>query len=399
MNGETGHGVLKQFSKNKIVCFSTADWDTLLPTNKHQLMTRFAKMQNRVLFIETLGTRKPRATSSTDIRRIFNRFSRGFEGPVKRRKNLYTLSPIVSPDWSSKPRITLNRKIFKLQLGRTLQQYRQSIVWCYNPYAVYLLDYFRPEKIVYHMVDDLAEVPGADKLALKEAEAQLLAKADMVFCTERSLYDRAKRITDSCMHLPNVADFRHFSRINSELKTTLLARLEALPRPRIVFSGNLAPHKVDFDLLLKVAQSRPEWNLVLMGPLWEGSEVPRSVQRLKEKRNVILTGHIPYRDLPTYLHTGDVLVIPYLLNDVTRAVSPLKLFEYLGTGKPVVSTPLPSVLPYGAAISVAEGPDEWIRSIEQSLVHNHRLELQRRALAKRHTWERRIHEMTEALRD
>ncbi|HMZ51693.1 MAG TPA: hypothetical protein PK988_05465, partial [Candidatus Sumerlaeota bacterium] len=87
--------------KANIVCFSTADWDTLLPTNKHHLMRRFAARGSRVLFIETLGTRAPKLGSGVDVARIGRRIMRGFEGARKRHKNLWTISPVVRPRWNS----------------------------------------------------------------------------------------------------------------------------------------------------------------------------------------------------------------------------------------------------------------------------------------------------------
>jgi glycosyltransferase involved in cell wall biosynthesis len=99
------------------------------------------------------------------------------------------------------------------------------------------------------------------------------------------------------------------------------------------------------------------------------------------------------------LHEADVLLIPYVLNDATRAVSPLKFFEYLATGRPVVASPLPSLLPYANAIRIAGSADEWITNIAQSLQDRHALQLQRRALARKNTWETRLVEMEDVIQN
>ena len=376
-----------------IICFSTADWDTLLPTNKHQLMRRFAARGSRVLYVETLGTRAPKMGSGTDLLRIGRRLARGFEGARKREKRLWTISPVVRPAWRTSPQIALNRAAFAAQAASTLRRFPDPIAWIYSPYACHLLETIRPALTVYHLVDDLSAVPGADREALLEAEARMLARADLVFCTERSLYDRARRVSDQAHFMPNVADYTHFSNATARRESTALVRLRALKRPRILFSGNLAPHKVDFALFRELASRRPDWEFVLIGPAWEGAASDRDWSALKERDNVLFTGHVPYEDLPPFLHEADVLLIPYRQNEATRAVFPLKLFEYLATGRPVVASPLPSLLPYAGAIRLAESAPEWIAAIGESLRDSHEMESQRRALARRHTWDRRVVEM------
>lgn len=374
-----------------VVCFSTADWDTLLPTNKHQLMRRLAR-RNRVLYVETLGTRAPRAASKTDLLRIGRRLKRAFEGSTRRENRLWTISPVVRPDWSTATSRALNRAAFAAQAGGVLEHFPDPVAWVYSPYAVHLLDRLQPSAVVYHMVDDLAAVPGANAEALRDAENRLLARADCVFCTERSLYDRARAANPGARFMPNVADYRHFSRPRA-VRSEAIARLRAMPRPRIVFSGNIAPHKVDLRLMARLAMRRRGWNFVLVGPVWEGADASADLRRLAALPNVWMPGHVPYEELPAWLHEADALVIPYVRNDATRAVFPLKFFEYLATGRPVVASPLPSLLPYEPAVRLAETTDEWIAALEASLLDNAEFAEQRRVLARRQTWEVRLREM------
>jgi glycosyltransferase involved in cell wall biosynthesis len=388
-------------TRQNIICFSTADWDTLLPTNKHQLMRRLAAAGNRVLYIETLGTRAPKLGSGVDLGRIGRRLKRGLQGPRKREPRLWTLSPLVRPRWETLSQIALNQFLFRRQVAGIRRRFAEPIAWVYSPYAVHLLETVRPARVVYHMVDDLSAVPGADVESLRDAELRLLSVADVVFCTEQSLYDRARRTARRAYFMPNVADYRHFSRVGEvgEQSATRLANLRAMPRPRVVFSGNLAPHKVDLDLIAQVAAREPGWQFVLVGPRWEGGEMPRSFRRLEQARNVHFTGHVAYEDLPAFLHEADVLTIPYVENEATRAVFPLKFFEYLATGRPVVASPLPSLAHFEGVARFAEGVEDWQRALREAMADAPEKARQRRALARRYTWERRLEEMSRALEE
>ncbi|MGF1572393.1 MAG: glycosyltransferase [Sumerlaeia bacterium] len=379
-----------------IVCFSTADWDTLLPTNKHQIMRRFAE-HNRVLFIETLGTRAPKLGSGTDLSRIGRRLSRSFSGVQQRTERLWTLSPLVRPNWASAFSRKANQSLFNLQISTARKDFPNPILWVYSPYAVYLLDLFpKPAAVVYHLVDDLSAVPGADVQALREAENALLARADCVFCTERSLYDRSKGINPKSFFMPNVADYQHFAHPNK--KSTAADKIGKLSAPKVILSGNLTPHKVDLMLMGALAKKMPDVQFIFAGPTWEGADAKPVFKALQKLPNVTFLGHVPYEELPAVLHQGDALVIPYIRNKATRAVFPLKFFEYLATGKPVVASPLVSLLPFHDAVYLAEKPTHWEQALRRCFAKPEHMREQRQVLARRQTWDLRLAEMSRELK-
>jgi glycosyltransferase involved in cell wall biosynthesis len=379
-----------------IVCFSTADWDTLLPTNKHHLMVRLA-VQNRVLYVETLGTRGPRL-ERTDLKRLWRRVRRGLGSPRQQAKNLYLLSPLVIPSFTTPLAVFLNLVSFQRKLRRFLQKtgMRSPIVWVYNPYAVHFLRDMPRKLLLYHCVDDLSEVPGAEKSGLRDAEIRLLRECDLVFASSKSLAAHCSAYNEATIYMPNVADFEHFNQAASD-GYPVAQEMQLLRRPIVLFSGNLAPHKVDFDLIEFLSRQNPQWTVVLIGPLWEGLPQKRA-DRLQGLPNIQLLGFVPYEKLPSYLKAADVLIIPYLLNEVTEKVFPIKFFEYLATGKPIVATALPSLSDYGQAVALCRTYETFAQAVGEAIQSDSEEKQKRRLdLARQNTWEHRLEEMSAAI--
>lgn len=172
--------------------------------------------------------------------------------------------------------------------------------------------------------------------------------------------------------------------------------MELAPRPRLVFVGAVSRVKVDIDLIAELARSRPDWSIILAGPVGLGD--PRTdVSGLEQIENIHLIGHRPHRDLPAVLRGADVALIPYELNQLTASVFPMKVYEYLAAGLPVVSTPLPS-LEGVEGVSFAADSTSMVSAIESLLASNNRAERRARSqLAEGHSWEDRIEEIELAL--
>ena len=152
---------------------------------------------------------------------------------------------------------------------------------------------------------------------------------------------------------PNVADFEHFSAARQA--GPIPSDLEAILRPRIGFIGAVSEYKVDFDLIAAVADARPDWHWVLIGQLGEGQ--PGTSAAKLRRPNIHLLGPRPYDALPGYLRGFDVAVLPCPLNAYTRAMSPMKFFEYLAAGRPIVATPVDGIMEYRESFWPAESPD------------------------------------------
>ena len=223
----------------------------------------------------------------------------------------------------------------------------------------------RPELVVYHCVDDLRAIPGVDRVAFEKAESRLLKRADHIFATSRYLHEHCSAVAPGrTYYFPNVAHIDHFAAARQA--GSIPPELAKIPRPRLGYVGVLSDFKIDFALLEGIVTSRPEWHMVFIGDLREGQS-SGSIARLRRCTNVHFLGWRPYASLPDYLRGIDVALLPQRLNEYTRAMFPMKFFEYLAAGKPLVATPLPSLTEFAGLYAVASDAKEFVSCIEALL--------------------------------
>jgi glycosyltransferase involved in cell wall biosynthesis len=252
------------------------------------------------------------------------------------------LSPLVIPI-HGRPRIrALNARLLRAQVGRAARSLglERPILWSYVPQADWLVETLQPSAIVYHCVDDIAAQKGVAAAAFRGFEAHFAARADVVLASAPALAERMRTLNQRVFYAPNVADTERFATALEDGPTD--PALAALPHPRIVFTGAVVATKLDLDLLEGMARARPGWSIALVGPVGAG-DPHTDVSALERLRNVHLLGSRPYAALPDVLRGADVALVPYAINELTRSVFPMKVYEYLAAGLPVVTTPLPAL--------------------------------------------------------
>jgi glycosyltransferase involved in cell wall biosynthesis len=372
-----------------IVCVGFADWDTELWTNQQHLMSRLARA-NRVLFVESLGLRQPQL-AGRDVKRIARRLRHGLAGP-RARDGLHVLSPLVLPLHRYAAVRALNRLLLRAQVRRAARRLglRQPILWAYVPQAEALIEPLHPELVVYHCVDDIAVQEGIDTVSFRSAERRFAAHADLVLASAPALAARMRQLSKNVVYAPNVADTELFARALQPIPPD--PAVAALPRPRILFAGAVVAKKLDVPLLVALARARPQWSIVLVGPVGPGE--PRAdVSALEREPNIHLLGPRPHADLPNALRAADAGLIPYARNALTESIFPMKVYEYLAAGLPVVATPLPALadVPEVATAPDARGIAELL---EQALAED---TPERRTARSRdaatHSWEQRLQEI------
>jgi glycosyltransferase involved in cell wall biosynthesis len=373
----------------QIVCVGFADWDAELWTNQHHLMARLAR-RNAVLFVESLGLRRPQL-AGRDVRRIGRRLYRGVRG-ARTADGLHVLSPLVVP-LHGRPRVrALNAALLRAQVRRSTRRlgFEHPLLWSYVPQAGWLLDALAPSAVVYHCVDDIAEQQGIDGAAFRAAEERFAARADLVLASAPALAERMRGLADQVVYAPNVADTALFAQALADGPAD--AELAALPRPRIVFTGAVVATKLDLGLLEAVARARPAWTFALVGPVGPG-DPGTDVSALRALVNVHLLGPRRYDDLPAVLRAADAGLVPYAINPLTRSIFPMKVYEYLAAGLPVVSTPLPALDGVSDVVTAADAPGV-VAALERALAGDTADE--RRARSERahdHSWDSRLEEI------
>ncbi len=380
--------------EREIMCVGFADWESDLWTNQQHLMSRLAR-ENRVLFVESLGLRRPQL-AGRDLARIVRRLRKGLRAP-RAVDGLHVLSPLVAPLHGSAAVRALNRGLLRAQARRAARRLDMSrpILWAYVPQAEALIEALDPELVVYHCVDDAAAVAGIDAESFRATERRFLAQADLVLASAPALATRMRELSGNVLYAPNVADTALFARA-LEPSSEPDPALAALPRPRIVFTGAIVATKLDVPLLAALARAQPEWSFALVGPVGPGD--PRTdVSALRELPNIHLLGPRAYPQLPAVLRGADAGLIPYARNPITESVFPMKVYEYLAAGLPVVATPLPALADVAEVLTApdAEGIERLLGQAIATDSPQRRAERSRAAAA--HSWERRLEEIAAAV--
>lgn len=377
-----------------IVCVGFNDWETELWTNQHHLMARLAAAGNRVLFVESLGLRRP-TVAGRDVSRMARRLIRGLR-PPRERDGVHVLSPLVIPLHGHAAVRRLNARLLPLLVGRAARRLgmRRPILWGYVPQAEVLLDALTPSLVVYHCVDDIATQEGIDAASFRAAEERYARRADLVLASAPRLTERMRALSDNVLSAPNVADTGLFATALDDGPVD--PAVAALPRPRLVFTGAIAEKKLDLRLLRDVARARRDWTIALVGPVGLG-DPHTDVTALAAEPNVHLLGARRYEELPAVLRGADVALIPYRASELTASIFPMKVYEYLAAGRPVVATPLPALEGVGE-VTVAEGPEAFIAAVARELADDTPdRRAARSAAAAANSWDARLAEISAAV--
>ena len=383
------------------VVLATADWDHRLWTNKQHTALSLQRAGHRVLYIESLGLRPPR-DDRQDRQRIVKRLRRMFRPPRQVEPGLWVWSPMVIPGGTRGGLLHINRVLFSSALGWILRglRFRSPLLWTYNPLTGRYLNLKRRagtskpsmfSAAVYHCVDRIHAQPGMPATLIADSERQLCRTVNVVFTTSPDLQASLMRINACTYHYGNVADQAHFAAALDAPPAP--DGLAGIPKPRLMFVGAIDAYKLDLPMLTALARQRSDWSWVLLGPVGE-ADPDTSIAALQALPNVHVMGLQAYDDLPAWLAHADVALLPLQENTYTQHMFPMKFFEYLAAGRPVVATQIPALRPYASgALLCPPDPEAFEAAIATALSGDGPSLDQRLALAAEHTYESRTQKM------
>lgn len=324
-----------------LVCFSHLRWNFVFQRPQH-LLSRFANVY-RVFYVE-----EPIFHDSEDTMII-----------SLTKENVFVVVPHLKNGPSE--RSVNDRQQLLLEKFFNTLRLTNYIFWYYTPMALDFTSSFKPELVVYDCMDELSAFKFAPP-SLKENEAKLLHRADVVFTGGHSLYEAKKHTHRNIHPFPSSIDKEHF--FKGRLKLSDPADQASIPSPRIGFYG-VVDERMDIDLIGQVAAAKPDWQFVIIGPV-----VKIDPATLPKYANIHYLGGKSYAELPSYLAGWDIAAIPFALNESTKFISPTKTPEYLSAGKPVISTSIRDVVePYGTQklVHIADSPEQFITAAEKEL--------------------------------
>jgi UDP-galactopyranose mutase len=244
------------------------------------------------------------------------------------------------------------------------QGIRDYVLWYYTPMALDGTRHLSPLVTVYDCMDELSAFMHAPA-ALREREDELFRRADLVFTGGRSLYEAKRERHPSVHAFPSSIDREHFAQARTPIEQP--GDQVMIPRPRLGYFGAI-DERLDVELLDVVARARPDWQLVMIGPV-----VKIDPAILPRRGNIHYLGAKSYAELPSYIAGWDLALMPFARNESTRFISPTKTPEYLAAGRPVVSTSIRDVVrPYGDAglVRIADEPWEFVRAAEAAMAED-----------------------------
>ena len=324
-----------------LVCFSHLRWDFVFQRPQH-LLTRFSRCSS-VFFIE-----EP----------VFDAKDKGHY-TISKREDVFIVLPHLPTGLSNEESLIRQKSMFdKFMDNKNLADYG---FWYYTPMALEFSRKYSPELIIYDCMDELSAFKFAPE-ELKNLEKELIKKADIVFTGGHSLYEAKKNQHGNIYSFPSSIDKDHFKKARSckksppdQIKTT---------KPKLGFYG-VIDERFDIELIKGIADARPDWQIILIGPV-----VKIDPSTLPDNNNIHYLGPKTYAELPLYLSDWNIALIPFLINDSTRFISPTKTPEYLAGGVPVISTPIKDVVnPYGKKrlVTVCKNVSGFIAAIEKEL--------------------------------
>jgi len=313
-----------------------------------------------------------------------------------------TRAPKLAPDTLAGGR-RWNERMFRAHVRKMARRLdlQRPLLWL-NPHdAVHLAGRLNERALIYDITDDwaLADFSAPQKALIEAQDRRLCRLADLVVVCSQALYDSRKSLTEHLLLLPNGVDVAHYQAAETAPQSTLSSSV-----PIFGYTGTLHDERVDAQLIVALARAFPAGRVCLIGP----NLLSRQTQQLLNAQpNIELRGPVPYSQIAQAMRPFDVCIVPHRESAFTQSLNPIKLWEYLACGKPIVSTPVAGFVDYPHLVHLASGAPEFVAACHSAL-HEGENESQeneshttqraaRQAEAARNSWEARLDQLLEVL--
>jgi len=374
--------------RKKIICLENLPYHANIKIGSHHYADNFSK-NNDVLwvslpwhFLQFLKDRK------TDRIRNWN-----YNKPVQINQNLHAITPFVPLPYRNNLFLRSDFylkhyyqfMLFLPSLIKSLGFLEPDILWFTDPRHISILEFVKPKKIFYRCVDNLEHFDDVPPGLIKYEE-ELVKMSDEVFFTSNDLLNKFKYARDDLHYLPNGCQYDFFKKIKfCEIKLNKIKKYFSSSKLNVLYTGAIAEW-FDFDAVYKMAENN-NINIVLVGPV--RVSIPK---KIKNQLNVCFTGSFDYTYMPYFSHCSDIGIIPFVINEMTDSVNPIKLYEYSASGLPTISSAFKTVKEINGPFFVYDSLDEIDEALSWAIDANRNNKTMNKIdqFARNNSWSERV---------
>tara|TARA_Y100001970_G_scaffold281852_1_gene393492 strand:- start:30634 stop:31806 length:1173 start_codon:yes stop_codon:yes gene_type:complete len=374
---------------DSIIIIYGPPWDQAAKLSKHHFAS-FWSQNKKVLYIEAPSNPLSFFTRKKEAKLLWKRYR---SGPQKISNNLWITTffyifPFRGSQFffGAKWINTINQFLIKRRLKKQIELLgmKNPTLIIGSAHILPIIDKIKSSKIIYHCSDDYTLVPSFPK-KFKEIEESLIKKCDLVITTADELMIAKRHLNSNIVSIPNGADIEHFNK-TQDIHTIISSEITKFSNPVIGYIGTIF-RWINQEWIEFAANSHRELSFVFVGP------VTTDISRLSKIKNIHFIGPKPYNNLPKYLKGFSVATIPFSVDGVTLKASPIKFYEYLASGIPIVSTDLPDLNPFRNHVKLVNSKEEFSFAIKESLQDKDQNKKIRMDLSKNYSWKSRFNEL------
>jgi len=335
------------------------DWGRTPSSTQH--LFRVLGKYNRIFWFNTIGLRVPQMRLY-DVRRTLEKLASCFKkSDEKAAYAPFVFNPFMLPLFFPPFLRELNKKILLLQIARIKKRYKvnRPILFTTIPTVCDLVGELGERASVYYCVDEYTCWPGVYPKTIKCMERKLLERAHLLFCSCSEILDLKRKEGFRGILLTHGVDVEHFKKRDFESVRFVAENDRGMAR--IGFIGSL-DHRIDFSLVEFLCLNRTDCLFIFGG---RAVELPSRLRKLPNFRYI---GSVAYNELPEYLSSFDICIMPYKNDETTHYIAPLKFKEVILSGKPVISTVIPNISEYARFVKCANERDDFLRYIDEALL-------------------------------